>query len=138
MCGLMLPSATFPTPKNSFPTLGKNGGNRKTLVSSTSSARTTSCSTASSFQLCSRRKAHTSFPTTFLPTNSSTWKTTKSPPLATGRCGCTNISKISLANKTCCAMCSRQMRLKRRTTISRGQISKRATTTNSWLSMATS
>ena len=137
MCGLMLPSATFPTRKNYFPTLGKNGGNRKTLACSTSSARTTLCSTASSFQLCLRRKAHTFFPTTCLPTNSSIWKTTKSPLLATGRCGCTNISKIFPENKTFCAMCSLPMRLKRRTTISRGRIFKRATTTNLWPFMAT-
>ena len=138
MYGLMLPSATSPTPKNFFLTLGKNGGNQKTPDFSTSLARIISCSTASYSLQCSRQKAPTSSPTTCLLMSSSIWKTTRFPLLATGRYGCTNISRISLVNKTCSAMCSQLMLPKPRITTSLGRTSKRAITTNLWRSMVTS
>jgi methionyl-tRNA synthetase len=59
------------------------------------------------------------------------------PLRATGRYGCTNISKIFREGKMCCAMYSQPMRPKRRTTISPGRIFRHATTANCWPSLAT-
>jgi len=85
-------------------------------------------------------KAHGGYimPDNVLPTSSSTWRTTRFQPHATGLCGCTNTSWTCQASRMCCAMCSQPMRQRRRTTTSHGETSRSATTLSSWLSTATS
>jgi len=87
---------------------------------------------------CSKRMASTSCPRTCRPTSSSISKATRSPRRATGLSGCTNTSTSSRERRTCCATCCAPMRPNRRTTTSRGRISRRATTMNWWPCWATS
>ena len=94
-------------------------------------AKTILCSTALSSLPCSKQRAVISYLTTYLQTSSLTSKAIKSLPLAIGRYGSTNTSWISLINRTFCAMYSRQMHQRLRTTTSLGRTFKHATITSS-------